>query len=61
MVDAGRIKPNLAMVTRFALRAMSNVLGTKKRGEIIFSVAIQDGYLHVGPIKLIKLPKIIWN
>lgn len=61
MVDAGLIKPNLAMVARFALRGMSNFFGSRKGDKITLSLAIQDGYLHLGPVKLIKLPKIIWN
>lgn len=61
MVDAGLIKPNLALVARFALRGMSGLFGAKKEDKITLSLAIQDGYLLVGPIKLIKLPKIIWN
>ena len=61
MVDAGLVKPNLAMITRFALGGMSNVFGTNKRDHIRLSLAIQDGYLHLGPIKFIKLPKLILN
>ena len=61
MADGGLIKPATAMVTRFALRALSNFTGDKKGDRIRVSLTIQDNYLHVGPIKLIKLPKIIWN
>ena len=61
MVDAGLVKPNLAMIARFALEGMSNVFGTKKRDHIRLSLTIQDGYLHLGPIKIIKLPKLIFN
>ena len=61
MADGGLIKPATAMVTRFALRALSNFTGDKKGDRIRVSLTIQDNYLHVGPIKLIKLPKMIWN
>ncbi|NKB19384.1 MAG: DUF2125 domain-containing protein [Alphaproteobacteria bacterium] len=61
MADGGIIKPATAMVTRFALRALSNFTGDKKGARIRVSLTIQDGYLHVGPVKLVKLPKIIWN
>ncbi len=61
MANSGLIKPGTAMVTRFALRALSNITGDKKGDRIRVSLAIQDGHLHVGPVKLFKLPKIIWN
>ena len=61
MADGGLIKPATAMVTRFALRAFSKFTGDKKGDRIRVSLTIQDNYLHVGPVKLIKLPKIIWN
>jgi hypothetical protein len=61
MANGGLIKPATAMVTRFALRALSNFTGDKKGDRIRVSLTIQDNYLHVGPVKLIKLPKIIWN
>jgi hypothetical protein len=61
MADGGLIKPTTAMVTRFALRALSSFTGDKKGDRIRVSLTIQDNYLHVGPVKLIKLPKIIWN
>jgi len=61
MIDAGLVKPNLGMVARFALRGMSDVFGTQKEDQIRLSLSIQDGYLYVGPIRLIKLPKLIWN
>jgi hypothetical protein len=61
MATGGLIKPATAMVTRFALRALSNFTGDKKGDRIRVSLTIQDNYLHVGPVKLIKLPKIIWH
>jgi len=61
MANGGLIKPATAMVTRFALRALSTFTGDKKGDRIRVSLTIQDNYLHVGPVKLIKLPKIIWN
>ena len=61
MIDAGLIKPNLGMIARFAMQGMSNVFGIQKENQIKLSLAIQDGHLYVGPIKLIKLPKVIWN
>jgi hypothetical protein len=61
MANSGLIKPATAMVTRFALRALSSFTGDKKGDRIRVSLTIQDNFLHVGPVKLIKLPKIIWN
>ena len=61
MIDAGLVKPNLGMVARFALRGMSSVFGTQKEDQIRLSLSIQDGYLYVGRIRLIKLPEVIWN
>ena len=61
MAKSGLINPGTAMVTHFALRALSNITGDKKGDKIRVSLSLQDGFLHVGPVKLIKLPKIIWN
>ncbi|MBK19399.1 MAG: hypothetical protein CMM52_11250 [Rhodospirillaceae bacterium] len=61
LADSGIIKPGTAMVTRFALRALANSTGDRKSEYIGVSFTIQDGYLHVGPVKLIKLPRIIWD
>jgi hypothetical protein len=61
LTTSGVINPSTAMVTRFALRALSNFTGDKKGDRIRVSLTIQDGHLHVGPVKLIELPKIIWN
>jgi len=61
MIDAGLVKPNLGMVARFALRGIPSVFGTQKEDQIRLSLSIQDGYLYVGRIRLIKLPEVIWN
>jgi hypothetical protein len=61
LVTANLIKPGAAMVAKFALGALSRTPPGGGRSEIDIPLSIQEGWLFVGPVKLLKMPKIRWH
>jgi hypothetical protein len=59
LVAAGRVKPNDAQMARLALGLMAHP-GPDGRAEIATSLAIQNGEMRLGPIKLGPAPRINW-
>ena len=61
MVGSGFIKPGLGMVLSFA----ASILAKKREGlnqeQIRISLTVQDGFLHLGPAKIFKIPRINWE
>lgn len=60
MVVAGLIKASTGMLLSFITNAMANKKRAKNR-EIKISLAVQNGFLYLGPIKFLKIPKIRWK
>jgi hypothetical protein len=61
LTASGALKPGEALIVRMALTFLE---GGKQRGdrpEIRVSLSIQDGWLYLGPVKLLKVPPILWN
>lgn len=61
LVTANMLKPGPAMVAKFALGALSRTPSGAGRPEIDVPLSMQDGWLFVGPVKLLKLPRIRWH
>lgn len=61
LVTANLVKPGAAMVARFVLGALSQTPPGAKRPEIEVPVSIQESWLFVGPVKLVRIPKIAWH
>jgi len=61
MVISGIIKPSLGMVLSFAASALANKRGGLNQEQIRISLTVQDGFLHLGPIKIMKIPNINWE
>jgi len=61
LVTANMIKPGAAMIARFALNALSKTPSQGGRPEIEVPVTLQEGWLFLGPVKLIQIPKIQWR
>tara|TARA_A100001037_G_scaffold25837_1_gene21037 strand:+ start:9818 stop:10867 length:1050 start_codon:yes stop_codon:yes gene_type:complete len=60
MVVAGLIKARTGMLLNFLTNAMTNKKRAKNQA-IKISLAVQDGFLYLGPIKFFKIPEIRWN
>ena len=61
LVTANLIKPGAAMVAKFALGALSRTPRGGGRPQIEVPLSLQEGWLYVGPVKLLRLPKIRWH
>lgn len=61
LVRAKLIKPGAALVAKFALGALSRTPPNGGRQEIDVPLSVQEGWLFVGPVKLLKLPRIRWH
>ena len=61
LVSAKIVKPGAALVAKFALGAFSRTPPGGGRPEIEVPLSIQEGWLFVGPVKLLKLPEIRWH
>ena len=61
MVVSGFIKPSLGMVLRFAASILASKREGLKQEQIRVSLTLQDGFLHLGPVKIFKIPNINWE
>tara|TARA_B100000676_G_C18085011_1_gene854309 strand:+ start:2157 stop:3206 length:1050 start_codon:yes stop_codon:yes gene_type:complete len=60
MVVGGLIKASTGMLLKFITNALANKKRAKNQ-EIKISLAVQDSFLYLGPIKILKIPKIRWK
>lgn len=58
LVAAGTVKSSQALVARFAFTALAQRGGTDD-GKIIVPLEAQDGWLRLGPLRLVRLQPIV--
>lgn len=61
LVRSGTIRPGEALMARLAFGLLQRRGGNGKPPEIKISLTIQNGWLYVGPVKLLRLAPIIWR
>lgn len=61
LVRARLIKPNVGRIGKFALSALARPSRTGARREIRVPVTLQQRWLYVGPVKLLRMPTIRWK
>ncbi len=61
LTAAGTLKPGEALMARMALTFLERQGSENARAEIRVSLAIQDGWLHVGPVRLFRMPLVRWD
>lgn len=58
---AGKMTRNQGLLAKVALAALARTPEGGGRPEIAVPVSIQDRVLVVGPVRLIRLPRIVWR
>jgi hypothetical protein len=61
LVGAGTLGASEALMARMAFGLLQRGGGNGKPPEIKISLTIQDGWLYVGPVKLLRLAPIKWQ
>jgi hypothetical protein len=61
LVTGGIVRSGEALLAKFALGALARPSKNGGAPEIRASVSIQDGWIYVGPVKLLPAPLIKWN
>jgi hypothetical protein len=60
LVASGQMRPGDARLAQFALGMLAKP-GPDGRPEIATSFTIQNGEMFLGPVKLAKVPRIVWE
>ncbi len=61
LVAARIVRPGEALLAKFALGALARDPGNGGPPELKASVSIQDGWIYLGPVKLLPAPRVSWN
>lgn len=61
LMGAGLIKPGEALVAKLALGALARRPENGGQPQIRVPLAVQDGWLFVGPIRLLPVPPLRWE
>lgn len=61
LATANIVKPNVAKVGKFVLGALARTPSGGGRPEIAVPLSVQNGWLSVGPIKLLQMPIVRWH
>lgn len=60
LVGAGILAPGESLMARMAFRLLERSGGPGKPDEIRIALTVQEGWLYVGPVRLLRLPQIRW-
>jgi len=61
MVLSGFIKPSLGMVLSFAASILAKKRESLNQEQIGIPLTLQDSFLHLGPVKILKIPILNWE
>lgn len=61
LVAAGLVKPGEALFAKFALGLLARAPDSGGPPEITAPVSVQDGWIHLGPVKLLPAPVVRWD
>ena len=61
LVGAGVLAPGESLMARMAFRLLERSGGPGKPDEIRIALTVQQGWLYVGPVRLLRLPPIRWQ
>jgi hypothetical protein len=61
LAQAGLMPPNQATGAKIALAALAKPAEDGGPPAVHLPLTIQDGFLYVGPLKLARMPRIIWQ
>lgn len=61
LVGAGALAPGESLMARIAFRLLERSGGPGQPDEIRIALTVQEGWLYVGPVKLLRLPPIRWQ
>jgi len=61
LVDAGVLAPGESLMARMAFRLLERSGGPGKPDKIRIALTVQEGWLYVGPVRLLRLPPIRWR
>ena len=61
MVGAGMLRPGESLMARMAFGLLQRDGRNGGPPEINISVSIQNGWLYVGPVKLLRVAPIRWR
>lgn len=61
LVGAGILAPGESLMVRMAFRLLERSDGPGKPDEIRIALTVQEGWLYVGPVRLLRLPPIRWQ
>jgi hypothetical protein len=61
LVAAGAVRAGEALLAKFALGALARTPDGGGPAEITVPISIQEGWIYLGPVKLLPAPPLVWN
>jgi hypothetical protein len=61
LVATGLVRPGAALFAKFALGLLARAPGNGGPPEIRSPISVQEGWIYIGPVKLLPAPVIRWD